>query len=439
MRKKHILKITVVFVSVFIVVFLSFFAGCKIENTDNGDDEEPPTEFYVSVNGNDSNDGSQAHPWRTIQHGLDVLEPGHTLTIMPGTYEEALHMTRSGTSTKKIYIKGQSYTTTLIDGSDVQQDLFYIEEANYIEVSELTFTNAPRAAVRLSHSDHILVRNCIVANNGKWGIFTDFSDHTTLSNLDVYGSEEEHGIYISNSSDDVVIRNSLIHHNYACGIQINADPSMGGDGISYDCLIENNLIYENGWGGGAAINLASVRDTTIQNNIVALNYAGGIAAWDDGQGWQWGSKDLIIIHNTVYFRPTEGRWALSLKNGSTGAAVYNNIFAGGRSGGFELNTNVLQDIEIDYNIYYRFNSSRVVSIEDVNEYTLQQWRTSGYDRHSIADEPSDLFKDPGNGNFRLSSTSNAIDMGIDVGLDHDFEGDTRPQGAGPDVGADEVN
>lgn len=434
MRKKHFFYSALIF-----VVFLIVFSGCKVETTDdgNGGDDEQPTEFFVSTNGSDSNDGSQNTPWGTIQYALDQLEPGHTLMIMPGSYDETLVMSRSGTADNKIHIKGQAFDTTVLDGTNGDRDLFFVEGADYIEISDLTFTEAPRAAVRLSNSNHIEIRDCLIANNGTWGIFTDFSDNTTISNCDVYGSEDEHGIYISNSSDNAIIRNSLVHHNHASGIQINADPSMGGDGISYDCLIENNLIYENGWGGGSAVNLASVRESVIQNNIIVYNYAGGIAAWDDGQGWQWGCKDLTIIHNTIYFRPTQGRWAISLKNGSTDASIYNNILAGGSRGGVEFNSNVLVGIEIDYNIYYRSNSAFVVSIEDVGEYTMLQWRQSLYDVNSFFDEPQDIFVEAGGGNFHLHGFSNAINRGIDVGLDYDFEGDVRPQGTGPDIGADE--
>lgn len=434
MRKKLFLNLVL-----FLAGFLIVFSACKVETTDDGNngDDEPSTAFYVSTNGSDSNDGSRNTPWGTIQYALDQLEPGHTLTILPGTYNEEPVMSRSGAANNKIYIKGQSLDTTLLDGSNADRDLFFVEDADYIEISNLTISGAPRAGVRLSRSNNIEIRNCLIANNGTWGIFTDFSDDTTISNCDVYGSVEEHGIYISNSSDNAIIRNNLVHHNHGSGIQINADPSMGGDGISSACLIENNLVYENGWGGGAAINLASVRESTIRNNIVAYNYAGGIAAWDDGQGWQWGCKDLIIVHNTIYFRPLEGRWALSLKNGSTGASVYNNILCGGGRGGFEFNSNVLAGIEIDYNIYYRFNSAFVVSIEDGSEYTMQRWRSTLYDVNSFFDVPGSLFLDAAGGNFHLDGLSSAIDRGIDVGLDQDFEGDARPQGAGPDIGADE--
>ncbi|MCP5105540.1 MAG: hypothetical protein GY950_19290 [bacterium] len=435
MKKKYFFKIGCIVVGLFLL-----FGGCKVTvpGGDNGDgEEEPPVQFYVSPGGNDSNDGSLEAPWQTIQHGLDNLEPGHTLNIAVGTYRENLHMSRSGTAAKKIHLKGEDFATTILDGIEADRDIFFIENANYIEISQLAFTRAPRAGLRLSYSHYIDIHNCLFANNGRWGVFTDFSDNTKIENIEAYGSVEEHGIYISNSSDNAVIRNNIIHHNYASGIQVNADPSEGGDGISSGCLIENNLVFENGWGGAAGINLASVRDSVIQNNMIYSNYAGGIAAWDDGQGTQWGCKNLTIIHNTIYFRPTEGRWAVSLKNGSTGARIYNNILAGGRRGGFEFNSNCLTGIEIDYNIYFRFDAIFLVTYEDVRHYTLSQWQAAGYDHNSISDSPQNLFMDTGNGDFHLGDTSNAVDMGTDRGLEYDFEGTARPQGAGPDVGADE--
>lgn len=435
MNKKYIFKFAAIFISLLIL-----FMGCKIKkpgenNGNNGNNTS--TEFYVSIDGNDSSSGSINSPWRTIQHGLDNMVPGNTLNIRAGTYNETLYLNRTASDEQKIHIKGQSFDTVILDGVNVDRDLFFVENSGYVKISDLTFTRAPRAGLRMSYSHHVEIHNCLFANNGRWGVFTDFSDYTTIENCEAYGSVEEHGIYISNSSDHAVIRSSFVHHNYASGIQINADPSMGGDGISSDCLIENNHIYENGTGGGAAVNLASVRDSTIQNNMIYINYAGGIAAWDDDQGAQWGCKDLVIIHNTIYFRSSEGRWALSLKNGSSGAEIYNNILAGGGRGGFEFNTNCLPGIKIDYNIYYRFNSVFVVTDEDRWDYTLGQWQSLGYDPHSITDSPQYLFIDTTTIDLHLGNSANAVNMGTDRGLDYDFEGDTRPQGSGPDVGADE--
>lgn len=424
-----------------VLFFLVLITACKVENPDpgngngNGDTGE---QYYVAVNGSDSDDGSSNAPWRTVQHGVNQLSPGDTLNIRSGTYREEVTATINGTADKKIYIKGASFQTTFLDGNTVARDLFFLENSSYVEISNLAFLRAPRAGVRLSYSDNILIWNCVFADHGRWGVFTDFSNYTTIQNCEAYGSVAEHGIYISNSSDNASIRNNFVHHNYASGVQINADPSMGGDGISSGCLIENNVIYENGIGGGAAINLASVRNSTIQNNVIYHNYAGGIAAWDDGQGLQWGSKNLTIIHNTVYFRSFEGRWALSLKNGSSDGRVNNNIFAGGARGGFEFNTNCLTGIDLDYNIYYRYSSPLVVTWEDSQVYTLIGWKGAGYDAHSVTEFPRNLFIDVLNGNHHLKSTAVAVDMGTDTGLKYDYEGTSRPQGAGPDVGADET-
>jgi hypothetical protein len=88
-----------------------------------------------------------------------------------------------------------------------------------------------------------------------------------------------------------------------------------GDGITTKAVIEKNIVYENGKLGGAAINLASVRNSTIRNNLIYNNEAGGIAGWGDGNGPEWGCKNNRILNNTIYFRSGQGRWAISLKEG----------------------------------------------------------------------------------------------------------------------------
>src|SRR5215472_16740193 len=42
--------------------------------------------FYVAPAGNDGNDGSQQHPFETLQKGASVLNPGDTLNVEAGTY-----------------------------------------------------------------------------------------------------------------------------------------------------------------------------------------------------------------------------------------------------------------------------------------------------------------------------------------------------------------
>ena len=44
--------------------------------------------FYVSTTGNDSNPGTQAAPWRTVQHAADTVRAGSTVNVRGGVYEE---------------------------------------------------------------------------------------------------------------------------------------------------------------------------------------------------------------------------------------------------------------------------------------------------------------------------------------------------------------
>ncbi len=424
-------------------LFILIFSSCKNSNPDssgtNNENENNPdiVTYYVSPDGSDGNSGSENFPWKTIQHAVDEINGGERIIIKAGIYKEGVYIDKKANEGKEIIIEGEGYDRTIIDGSSADRDTVFFENAKYIKFRKIKIKKAKRAGIRLSYSDHIELSELKIENCGKWGIFTDFSDYTTVSDSIISGSKLEHGIYISNSSDYAEIKNNKVFNNYACGIQINADPSMGGDGISSECTIENNIVYNNGKGGGAAINLASVRDSVIKNNLIYNNFAGGIALWDDAQGNEWGSKNNKILHNTIYFSDYDGRWAISIKNGSVKNSVYNNILLGGGSGGFEYNESSLEGLKIDYNIYYRKNSNYMINNDDENEITLNGWQNRGYDTHSFFKSPSELFVNLSGFDFHLKSGSPAIDKGKDAEVKYDFEGDERPQGSGYDIGCDE--
>ena len=51
--------------------------------------------FYVSTGGNDSNSGSLARPFRTIQRAANVAGSGDTVFVRGGTYRETVRPSRS--------------------------------------------------------------------------------------------------------------------------------------------------------------------------------------------------------------------------------------------------------------------------------------------------------------------------------------------------------
>ena len=74
----------------------------------------------------------------------------------------------------------------------------------------------------------------------------------------ITGSEDEHGIYHSNSADRAIIRRNIVHDNNANGIHINSDLDTQCVGITFDgiiseILVEKNIIWNQGNGGGSGI------------------------------------------------------------------------------------------------------------------------------------------------------------------------------------------
>ncbi len=77
-----------------------------------------PKYFVDAARGEDANPGTEAAPWKTVQHGLRHLEPGDTLYLRGGVYYEKLHLLRSGTEEAPITIAAYPGELPVIDGSE---------------------------------------------------------------------------------------------------------------------------------------------------------------------------------------------------------------------------------------------------------------------------------------------------------------------------------
>lgn len=399
--------------------------------------------YYVSPMGDDTNSGASSAPWRTLQKAGATMVAGDTVLIADGEYPGGVVQSRSGTATAPILFRAVNAGKAVIRGDrTANRDAFLITRASHVIVDGLTIRRAKRAAIRISLSTFVTIRHCRLLDNGKWGIFTDYSDDLILERNECAGSILEHGIYVSNSGDRPIIRHNLVYGNRGSGIQINADPRLlkpelgrRGDGITEEAVIEGNILHDNGAGGGAAINLASVRSSRIVNNLIYDNRAGGIAGWDDRAGVQWGSKANLILHNTIFFRPGMGRWCISMKNGSIGNVVQNNILYGGKSGALEYDDD--SSFRSDYNLLRRAGSSQVVLNEDAGVgRTLAQWQVaSGNDAHSTDADPKFVNSAAAPYDFRPAAGSPAIDTGIDrPDVARDLLGNPRPENGRWDLG-----
>ncbi len=389
------------------------------------------TDWYVSPGGNDTNPGSSGSPFRQISKAISVCGPGDTIYIADGTYTGGLTITKTGTAVAPIVFKAQGTGCVVSPGGT---DTIFITFSSYVTLDGINSSNAARAAVRIDSSDHITVKNGIYGNNTRWGIFTDFSDYVTIENNECYGSGLEHGVYHSNSGDYPTIRGNRLHDNYACGLHMNGDVSMGGDGMISYALVENNIVTNNGVGGGSGINGDGVRDSTIRNNVLSNNHASGISLYQiDGGG---PAINNVVCNNTVD-QASDGRWCLNMVNGASGATVFNNIFLTHHATRGSLHFESAADLvglSCNYNILTT-NANCVTTDDDATYKTFAQWQAMGHDANSSTSTQATVFVDWTANDFHLKAASPAIDSGVaslagKSAPGTDYEAGLRPTDAG---------
>ena len=178
--------------------------------------------YYVSVTGNDSNPGSQSLPFLAIQKGADIAVAGDTVVVKAGTYAGAKFY-KSGTSVAPIVFRGEPGAIVNAKGSlNTNNDNLWIRNASYITIDGFEVHSSLRAGIAVqgepSPEVHgIVIRNNNCHNNSRWGIFTGYAEGIRIENNATSYSSIEHGIYVSNSSDNPVITGNIVHHNNASG------------------------------------------------------------------------------------------------------------------------------------------------------------------------------------------------------------------------------
>ena len=265
-------------------------------------------------------------PCNSLTHLAKHLDAGDEVILKEGIYPPMIIADIQGTKNKPIAIKAIGKGVVFKHHELFNnRDLVEFRHVQHVIFSGARFSEAKRAAIRLNNSTDVKLVNNHIANSGVWGVLTNHSNNIAMVNNTIIGASSQHGIYISNSGDNILIKNNTIENALGSGIHINGDLSMGGgkftlgDGIISNVYIANNSIANVGINGGAAINIDGGENVEIINNILwALNAAAITVFKDDGA---IPSKNVVIKNNLIYLNE-KSRWAIII-NDSNGPVYFN--------------------------------------------------------------------------------------------------------------------
>jgi hypothetical protein len=369
------------------------------------------TTFYVAKSGSDSNPGTLASPWLTIQHAADTVNAGDTAIVGDGTYTGAactagensgqglVSVSHSGAPGNYITFKSQNKWGAVLQGNTTSATSGCAEgwrlSGSYIRIQDFDMRGFADDAVDnypggqfiniVGNHIHDIGRYCTRTGIGRDAIFLSNPNVTIEQN-----TINDIGRYAPNENGCV---NPLNYQQNDHGIYVD-----GASGV----MIRNNIFYRVEHGYSVQVYPSNVDSLSVLNNTFV---------WGDAYGYAGflilstpGITNFRIENNIAYSAPANVFVRFATTTGYTGT-IANNVTYNG----------TISDV----------TPSGVTLSGNLNDTdpALASVGSSTIDNASVPD-------------VHLTSGSPAIHAGLVLpDVPNDYSGDSRPQGAGYDVGA----
>lgn len=336
--------------------------------------------YYISPNGDDTNNGTQLRPWKTLHKAAQEAKAGDTIILADGKYYEN-YVTRfksSGTKDSPIIIKAEhkrkaeviypEYTSgktkltipsgidyVTIDGlcftqenpsteENATNDIYLWCEGNYCNITNNSFSKSLEEGIKLNRSTGTVVADNYIEEMKHEGIDVFNSD-----DIKVFGNEIHNvsriGILAKGNTRNCQIYNNYVHNSTAAmstcaysigGISDKTSPYDIGEGTGYECYstdFYNNIALAHGSGTIAAgFKWYGTIDCRMYNNI-AIGTATGIYFTSYTSNWgDWSPKNVNpIVRNNIIYKCTkaviENTGSVQTYDGNTVSADFgSNLF-----------------------------------------------------------------------------------------------------------------
>jgi hypothetical protein len=348
------------------------------------------SDYYVSANGSNTGNGSINSPWATIGYASTKVGPGATVHVAAGSYTGSFNTRASGTSSAPLtYVADTANFSGPVNCAQVA--------ANHGNLSTCARLTGVGGTTWTNYGNYVRIQGFDVTGPGINGIYTEGTS-TLISGNHVHdmmtstcNSNGGSGINL-NGTNAMVVGNYV--HNIgpypsACGF-IQGIYFLQAGGYAY-----NNISFDN---SGFGIQLWHYpAHISLLNNTLFKNASGGIVLGTDDNF----TVDYISASNNLI--AYNGGDGISEQGGSSSSVGIHNLY-----------TN---------NLVYG----------NAGSISLMNGRTAT----GTVDSPPQFVNYTGNtsGNYHLTSTSPAINAATSASPSTDFDGVTRPQHNGYDIGA----
>src|SRR5437016_586929 len=290
--------------------------------------------YYVAPSGSNSNPGTLAAPFATLQKAHDIANPGDTIYMRGGTYTSPqVDISRNGSSGNYINVLNYAGEVPVLDAVNDNRAgaaVITLRNAAWWHIKGLELKNGYAYGIYLAGTaSNNIVEFCNVHNNTRVqasgaGIIIEAGSNNLILNNDshhngVYGTTGGDGIDDNSTGVGNILRGNRVWRNNDDGIDLWA---------SQHALVEGNWSWENGkkddltpsGGNGTGFKLGGGAGSdglhTIQNNLAWRNKANGFddnsanltmnvfnnTSWDNGTGnFSFYTHVAFVLKNNLSF------------------------------------------------------------------------------------------------------------------------------------------